>query len=46
MLIAYDKKGKRIEANNASKNEKYYCPKCGAEVLLKNGGKNCYEKIY
>jgi len=37
MLIACDKNSKRIEANIASKNEKYYCPKCGAEVLLKKG---------
>lgn len=32
MLIAIDKFGNEIDAKDAKRNEKYYCPVCNSEV--------------
>ncbi len=40
MFIAKDECGNRIEAKNASKEQKYYCPSCGGEVILRAGELN------
>ncbi|OFL49188.1 hypothetical protein HMPREF2767_06475 [Nosocomiicoccus sp. HMSC067E10] len=37
MLIAIDKFGNEIDAKDAKRNEKYYCPVCNSEVQLKRG---------
>ena len=37
MLIAIDKDGKRVHIDDANKTEKYYCPSCKSELILKRG---------
>lgn len=37
MFIAYDTKSNRVNIDNATKGENYYCPCCGAELIVKKG---------
>ncbi len=40
MLIAYNNQKKRISSDEAIKGEKYTCPVCGGEVILRKGVTN------
>ncbi len=40
MLIAFDKNENRIVADKAMKEETYYCPLCGNELILRQGSIN------
>src|SRR5699024_563231 len=37
MLIAIDRNGNEVDAKDAKRNEKYFCPVCNSEVQLKRG---------
>lgn len=37
MLIAINDKGERVEFCNADPTQKYFCPVCGTELILKKG---------
>jgi competence CoiA-like predicted nuclease len=37
MLLAYNSQGDKIKAKNGTRNNKYFCPICGEEVILKKG---------
>lgn len=42
MLVALDKHGNRVMAENAIKGEKYFCQSCGEEVIPKQGEINIW----
>lgn len=37
MFVALDKNGNRVYAEFATRDQKYYCPTCGGEVILRSG---------
>ena len=37
MFVALDKNGDRVYAEFATRDQKYYCPTCGGEVMLRSG---------
>ena len=37
MFVALDKNGNRVYAEYATRDQKYYCPTCGGEVILRSG---------
>ena len=39
MLTAINTEGIKVSADKADKKEKYFCPTCGAEMILKQGAK-------
>ena len=39
MLTAINTEGIKVSADKADKKEKYFCPTCGAEMILKQGSK-------
>lgn len=41
MLVAMDRDGNRVFAEEAEKITDYYCPTCGNRVILKRGNINC-----
>lgn len=42
MFVALDKNGNRINIDDANKDEQYFCPICGTEVVLKTGTINAH----
>ena len=42
MFVALDKNGKRVDIEDAVKEEKYYCPCCGTEMIQKKGTINVW----